>query len=160
MKNKILGFLLLFVSLILIVGCGEDSLSTTQLSSEAEITTENELWLTIVDNEYVADNGWAGIGLYFYEDNDMKKADYMVFGSGLPVVAMYTADVSISENGNLEINLAFDLPSINVTELTTQMMTFIITYDSGELIVGDNVFVDRDTDLRAMCINMGYCGID
>lgn len=77
------------------------------LSEKTTDLTEEEIWSTIENKEWVTfEGGFAGYGIYFYIENDIKYALTMTFGSGVPVVDTYKSEVRLKDN-----RVNFDFPT-------------------------------------------------
>jgi hypothetical protein len=163
MKKINILLVLLFIAMVLLVGCGEENTTdivTTHMITTEELSTTNQIWESIINQEYVADNGWAGEGLFFYEEGNNKYCDYMLFGSGLPVVGLYKSEVTFVEENIMVISLpllmATDYESTIIDVYSTEWVEIILVYEEDSISGNDLVFIDRDTNLRELAIDMGY----
>ncbi len=135
---------LFLLSLLFLVGCSTSG-------------NEDEIWDTINNQEYSALNGWAGVGIYFYEKDSIKYCDYMIYGSGVPVVALITSEIQFESDDKLVISIPSGF--LDATDTSTQYteMIFIYSWEENTFTLNALVFEDRDWDLRQMCIDSGYC---
>ncbi len=77
------------------------------LSEKTTDLTEEEIWSAIENKEWSTyEEGFAGYGIYFYKENDMKYAFSMAYGSGLAVISAYKSEVRIKDN-----MVYFDFPT-------------------------------------------------
>jgi len=91
MKRNIL--LILIPMIILLFGCHDIN---------SDEITDNELWNSVVNTEFLAGN-FMGESIYFYEENSVKYCDFWMSGSGVPVIFFHTSKVEFDEDGNIII---------------------------------------------------------
>ena len=77
------------------------------LSEKTTNLTEDGIWNTIKEREWsTLEDGFAGYGIYFYEENNTQYALSMIYGSGIPVIHTYKSEVTIEDN-----MVYFDFPN-------------------------------------------------
>ncbi|MDQ2085335.1 DUF4830 domain-containing protein, partial [Herbivorax sp. ANBcel31] len=77
-------------------------------NSETESIDEKKdlsTWSLIVDKEWSNFDNWAGSGLYFYEEDNIRYCTFKIYGSGVPVIYDYTTEVMIEEEGIISLEL-------------------------------------------------------
>ena len=161
-KINVLMFLL-FLTMILLLGCGEENTTviiTTNNVTTEEISTTNKVWETILNQEYFAFNEWAGEGLFFYEEESIKYCDYMLFGSGMPVVGLFKSEVIFIEENQLMISIpnwiVRDQDNTINDVYSIEWMEIILVYEDDGFSGNDLTFKDMGSDLREQAMSMGY----
>lgn len=99
-----------------------------------------ELWDEIVNNEYSADNGWAGMGIYFYEEDEIKYCDYMLYGSGVYVAGYETYTVIFEEENKLLLTLTEAYQQYTSEEY----YSITLIYEDGIFKHESSIFEDKD----------------
>ena len=124
---------LILISLFVLIGC------TNELD-----TINHELCSNINTQEYVYDNGFAGEGIYFYEKDSLQYCDYMQFGSGVPVVGVYTSLVTYNEDGAIILNLPYQIVSRDFESTSTELLSVTLIYDNKTFNMNGLIFEITD----------------
>lgn len=110
------------------------------LELQYHVLDKNEvLWKTIANQEFTADNGWAGEGLYFYGEDAKLYCDWMIYGSGLRVAGISTFEVTLNNDGNVV------LWKSNGDMLYTKI---VLTYENNNFLWKDLIFEDIDLNFH------------
>lgn len=106
------------------------------------------VWDEIVNQEYTADNGWAGEGIYFYEKDSQLYCDYLLYGSGVRVMGLIPMDVSFDEEANIVLTMPYSLSIHDFDNESTEMVEVTLEYVDGTFIWEDLVFEDIDLNFH------------
>lgn len=118
--------LLILSSVLIFAGCGD---------SRDKETLDSDIWQKIVNIEWSNFDVWAGEGVYFYERDNQPLCAYMIYGSGLPIVALYESKVEIKDKKIVfEILVLDDLPE------TSDIIEVDFTYEDEQLYYNNKVF--------------------
>ncbi|MBN2851335.1 MAG: hypothetical protein JXQ23_01210 [Clostridia bacterium] len=101
--------LLMILIIILLFSCG---------CRQKSDVISSEWWNDIVDKEFTNYDIWAGSGLLFYEEDGKPYCDYMVYGSGLPVIFTCTSSVILHTSGTVTIELPENIIIGTISEET------------------------------------------
>ena len=111
------------------------------------VHSNTEIWEYLLNQEFHTDNGWAGEGMYFRELDGKMFCDYMLFGSGLPVVGLISLEVNFDEEGNLVSTLHLPEYLYNDKDSWHNQYDFegaIFTVVDGAIHWDDRVFEKSD----------------
>lgn len=101
---------------------------------------ETETWSRINGIEWSSQNGFAGDGFYFYEENGKAMCIYMIYGSGLPIIHESYSEVLSIEDKRIEVRVSFDMED-------EDEITAFLWLEEDKLYFGDieyEILFDRD----------------
>lgn len=116
--------------LIILIGC----------TSKSNPIIETETWSRIYGVEWSSQNGFAGDGFYFYEENGKAMCFYMIYGSGLPIIHESYSEVLSIEDNRIEVSVFFDM------EDQDEIIAYL-TLEEDKLYFGDveyEILFERD----------------
>ena len=98
--------------------------------------TVDEIWKTIENREWsTLESGISGYGIYFYEENNIKYALAMIYGSGLPVIDIQKSEIKIVEN-----MIFLDFPNLKVSDNNSfkkESVGVVLHYKDDVLYLGE-----------------------
>ncbi len=116
--------LVVIIVLIMLIGCSPKS---------SDEIIESETWSRIKDIEWSSDNGFAGDGFYFYEEDGKAMCMFMIYGSGLPIIFHTDSEILSIDDDMIEVKLIIDPES-------DKEVTFLLEVEADRILNGDLVY--------------------
>lgn len=63
----------------------------------------DDIWIKLNDTEFFADDGWAGSGIFFYEENNEKYCLFMLYGSGVRITGYEINKIEVHDDNTISI---------------------------------------------------------
>lgn len=123
--------LVVIIVLIMLIGCSPKS---------SDEIIESETWSQIKNTEWSSDNGFAGDGFYFYEEDGKAMCMFMIYGSGLPIIFHTYSEILSIDDDMIEVKLGADPES-------DKELIFLLEVEGDRILNGDIVYkpvFDRD----------------
>lgn len=129
-------FILLFALLVVI---------TLFIGLNNSHNNESEIWRSIdhVEWDNNDSDSFPGSGMYFFEENNKKYCVFMLYGSGVYVMAHHQSEVTIINNQEIEIEIPNHF--IHLAESIMRIDKHRVRLEQGNLIMDKKIYKASQT---------------
>lgn len=131
----------ILILLILLAGCANQE------------NANDSLWNKIEGKEFSNYDVFAGQGVYFFEEEGTRYCKFMKYGSGVPIFAEYTSEVTFDEDGKMLIELPYALivGIYDDESFWEDIDETTFTFGDGNILWGNLTFEETDITCHDGC---------